>query len=136
MKTSEEDATNEDSNALEIAQAFLAEWERIQRNSAPDEYELRPQKYRSAIEGDFKVEWRGLRRYIWLTSGAFKTIVARLNLRLPYRTAADFLNNVQSSEAGVRVENEGQLKSKKIGNLPLKTYCISVPAGGEDDDEE
>ena len=132
----EEDAMSEDSNAWELAQAFLTEWERIQRNSAADEYELRPQKYRSAIEGDFKVEWRGLRRYIWFTPGAFKTIVARLNLRLPYRTAADFLNNVQSSEAGVRVENQGQQKKKKIGNMPLRTYCISVPAGGEDDDQE
>ena len=130
----EEDVTNEDSNALEIAQAFLAEWERIQRNSAADEYELRPQKYRSPIEGEFLVDFRGLRRFIWFTPGAFKTIVARLNLRLPYRTAADFLNNVQSSEYSVRVENEGQLKSKKIGNLPLKTYCISVPAGSDDNE--
>ncbi len=130
----DEDTTNEDSNALEIAQAFLAEWERIQRNSVADEYELRPQKYRSPVEGEFLVDFRGFRRFIWFTPGAFKTIVARLNLRLPYRTAADFLNNVQSSEAGVRVENEGQLKSKKIGNLPLKTYCISIPAGSDDNE--
>ena len=37
----EEDAMSEDSNAWELAQAFLTEWERIQRNSAADEYELK-----------------------------------------------------------------------------------------------
>ena len=137
----DEDVANEDSNAWELAQAFLAEWERIEKNSSEyydsqTDQSIKAIKYRSAIEGDFKVEWRGLRWYIWFTPGAFKTIVAKLNLRLPYRTAADFLNNVQSFEAGVRVENQGQQKKKKIGNVPLRTYCISVPAGGEDDDQE
>ena len=135
----DDSTADQDTNAIEIAQSFLTEWARIQRNSE-DAYNretdqsIRAMKYRSPIEGDFCVEWNAMREYIYFTPGAFKTIVARLNLRLPYRTASDFLNNVCSSDNGVRVENEGQLKSKKIQGVPLKTFCISVPVWGDDDD--
>ena len=135
----EDSTADQDTNAIEIAQSFLTEWARIQRNSE-DAYNretdqsIKAIKYRSPIEGDFCVEWHAMREYIYFTPGAFKTILARLNLRLPYRTASDFLNNVSSSDNGVRVEDEGQLKSKKIQGMPLKTFCISVPVWGDDDD--
>ena len=135
----EDNTADQDNNALEIAQSFLTEWERIQRNSE-DAYNketdqsIKAIKYRSPIEGDFCVEWHAMREHIYFTPGAFKTLTSRLNLRIPYRTAADFLNNIHSTENGVKVENEGQLKSKKIQGVPLKTFCISVPVWGDDDD--
>ena len=133
----EEDSVDEDSNAMEVAQAFLAEWERIQRNS--DEYynsqtdqNIKSVKYRSQIEGEFLIEWKGTRNYIWFTGPAFKTLIARQSLRLPYRNATDFLNNVKSSDDGVRVENEGRAKTKKISSEALWCYCISVPKESEE----
>ena len=64
----EEDAdTDEDSNALEVAQAFLGEWERILRNSeeyynSQTDQNIKSVKYRSPIEGEFPVEWIGSQR--------------------------------------------------------------------------
>ena len=133
----EEDSTEDDSNALEVAQAFLAEWERIQRNSeeyydSQTDQNIKSVKYRSPVEGEFLVEWRGTRNYIWFTGPAFKTLVARQSLRLPYRNATDFLNNVANSPEGVKVENEGKAKTKKIWGQALWCYCISVPRGSEE----
>lgn len=135
----EDSGADNDSNALEIAQAFLAEWERIEKNSQEfydksSETQIKAVKYRSPIEGEILVEWKGTRYYIWFTGGAFKTLAARQQLRLPYRNATDFLNNVASSDDGVRVENEGKPKSKKIGTVPLKAFCISIPLESEDDE--
>ena len=134
-----EDSVEEDSNAMEVAQAFLAEWERIQRNS--DEYynsqtdqNIKSVKYRSQIEGEFLIRWVGNRYYIWFTGPAFKTLVARQSLRLPYRNATDFLNNVASSPDGVMVENQGLAKPKRAGDHVLKMYCISVPVESEQDE--
>ena len=135
----EDGSDDQDSNAMEIAQSFLSEFERIRRNTE-DTYDrvtdqsVKAVKYRSQIEGDFTVEWHAMRNFIYFTPGAFKTLTSRLNLHIPYRTAADFLNNIHSTDNGVRVENEGQLKSKKIQGVPLKTYCISVPVWGDDDE--
>lgn len=127
----EEESTDDDSNALEVAQAFLAEWDRIQRNS--DEYydretdtNVKSVKYRSPIEGEFIVEWRGNRYFIWFTGSAFKTLVAKQSLKLPYRNATDFLNNVKSSDDGVRIENEGKMRCKRIGDYNPRAFCISV----------
>lgn len=136
----EDNSTDDDSNALEIAQAFLAEWRMIEKNSEDFydrslESQVRAIKYRSPIEGQFCVEWRGTRNYIWFTSGAFKTLMARHNLKLPYRNATDFLNNIPSSTDGIRVENEGKMKSKKIAGMPLKAFCMSLPVEGEIDNE-
>ena len=133
----EEDRAEDDSNALEVAQAFLGEWARIQRNT--DEYydshtdqNIKSVKHRSPVEGEFLVEWRGTRNYIWFTGPAFKTLTAKQHLRLPYRNATDFLNNVKSSDDGVRVENEGRAKTKKISSEALWCYCISVPKESEE----
>ena len=127
----DEDTAGDD-NAMEVAQAFISEWNRIERNTGnyfdgTADMTVRSMKYRSPIEGDFIVDWEGNRRYIYFTPGAFKSIVSKTNLKLPYKTAADFLNNVAGLEDGVKVENEGKLKAKKIYGVSLKTYCISVP---------
>lgn len=124
-----------DSNAMEVAQAFLAEWERIQKNEEgyydrTKETEVTAVKYRSPIEGEFTIEWKGTRNFIWFTGPAFKKITEKL--RLPYRNATDFLNNVASTDEGVRVENEGKAKTKKIWSQALWCYCISVPKEGEE----
>ena len=134
----EEDAdTDEDSNALEVAHAFLGEWERILRNSeeyynSQTDQNIKSVKYRSPIEGEFPVEWIGSRDFIWFTGPAFKTLIARQTLRLPYRNATDFLNNVKSSDDGVRVENEGRAKTKKISSEASWCYRISAPKESEE----
>ena len=135
----EEDSTEDDSNALEVAQAFLGEWERIQKNS--EEYydshtdqTIKSVKHRSSIEGEFLVKWVGNRYYIRFTGPAFKTLTAKQHLRLPYRNATDFLNNVASSPDGVMVENQGLAKPKRAGDHVFKMYCISVPVESEQDE--
>ena len=127
----EDDSIDEDSNAMEAAQAFLAEWQRIQKNS--DDYydkeidmNVKSVKYRSPIEGEFLIERKGNRDFIWFTGSAFKTLVARQSLKLPYRNATDFLNNVKSSDEGIRVENEGKMRCKRIGDYNPRAFCISV----------
>ena len=84
-----EESADDDSNALEVAQAFLAEWERIQKNS--DDYydreidmNVKSVKYRSPIEGEFLIEWKGTRNYIWFTGPAFKTLTARQRSEAPW----------------------------------------------------
>jgi len=127
--------------AVEIAQAFVAEDRRIK--TSEEEYEeddgdggtrtVKKVKYRSKIEGEFKVEEKqdpkskSWRKWIYFTGGAFKTLTSAQYLRVPYRNATEFLNNIESSEEGVRVEFDGKLISKKIGDMPLKVFCISIP---------
>ena len=60
----EDSDSDEDSNAMEVAQAFIAEWQRIQKNS--DDYydreidmNVKSVKYRSSIEGEFLIERNG-----------------------------------------------------------------------------
>ncbi len=127
----EEATVDDDSNALEICQAFLAEFERIERNKS-DQYDAQTgtavmySKYRSPIEGEFVVERKGVRKFIYFTGAAFKTLTSRQQLKTPYRNATDFLNNIANREDGVRVENEGRSRSKRVGNTFPKMYCISV----------
>ena len=127
--------------AVEIAQAFVAEDQRIK--TSEEEYEeddgdggtrtVKKVKYRSKIEGEFKVEEKqdpkskSWKKWIYFTGGAFKTLTSAQYLRVPYRNATEFLNNIESSEEGVRVEFDGKLISKKIGDMPLKVFCISIP---------
>lgn len=118
-------------NALEVAQEFIAEWQRIEdskesRYDSGTQEAVVKQKYRSKIENSFRVEFRE-RIYIYFTSGAFKALCGMQNLRLPYTRASNFINNIKSSDGGVRVENNGDTKSVKINGIPLKCYCISIP---------
>jgi len=127
--------------AVEIAQAFVAEDRRIKtseeehKESDGDggERTVKKVRYRSKIEGEFKIEskqnsdnktWR---KWIYFTGGAFKTLTTSQYLKVPYRNATEFLNNIESSDDGVRVEFDGKLISKKIGDMPLKVFCISIP---------
>ncbi|MEM0135748.1 MAG: hypothetical protein QXU18_11100 [Thermoplasmatales archaeon] len=139
-------------NAMEIAQAFIAEFDRIRNNEEETtqddgdngEMLVKKVKYRSKIEGEFKIESRQesigdkptWRKFIYFTGSAFKTLVMMQGLRCPYSNAANFLNNI-SSDDGVRVEYGGKLISKRLGdnNDPLKVYCISIPEEPEDNKE-
>lgn len=135
----QEEDQDDDSNALEVAQSFLAEWERIERNRS-DYYDknidsqVQAIKYRSPIEGEFTLEKRPDGRmdriYIFFTGPAFKTLTARQQLKVPYRNASDFMNNIASRDESVRIENEGRAKTKRIGNAPFWCYCISIPTRG------
>jgi len=137
-KTSEKDFNT---YAVEIAQAFVAEDQRIKTSEEEHEESdgdggertVTKVRYRSKIEGEFKIEskqnsdnktWR---KWIYFTGGAFKTLTTSQYLKVPYRNATEFLNNIESSDDGVRVEFDGKLISKKIGDMPLKVFCISIP---------
>jgi len=136
------------SNALEISQAFLGEWERIitsEQETLVDDGDAgqRPVmklRYRSKIEGEFAVESRvegeengkkKWRDYIYFTGSAFKTLVSTQGLRVPYNNATNFINNIATEDV-VRVENNGKLVSRRIGDKVLKCFCISVPEFEED----
>jgi len=135
--------TSYTSNALDIAQAFLGEWERIvtsEQEALIDDGDggrkpIMKQKYRSKIEGEFAVESRvegeengkkKWRDYIYFTGGAFKTLVSTQGLRVPYNNATNFTNNIAEDDV-VRVESEGKLVSRRIGDKVLKCFCISIP---------
>jgi len=136
------------SNALEISQAFLGEWERIitsEQEALMDDGDggripVTKLKYRSKIEGEFAVESRTetqqngtkqWRDYIYFTGSAFKTLVSTQGLRVPYNNATNFINNIATEDV-VRVENNGKLVSRRIGDKVLKCFCISVPEFEED----
>ncbi|MEM3860169.1 MAG: hypothetical protein QW478_12330 [Candidatus Micrarchaeaceae archaeon] len=140
-------------NAMEIAQAFIAEHDRI-KNSEEESTEddgdggeilVKKVKYRSKIEGEFKIESRQesigdkptWRKFIYFTGSAFKTLVMMQGLRCPYSNAANFLNNIASDDNGVRVEFGGKLISKRLTDSgdPLKVYCISIPEEPEENQE-
>ncbi|MEM3846457.1 MAG: hypothetical protein QXU98_12245, partial [Candidatus Parvarchaeota archaeon] len=151
------EATNNESshltNAMEIAQAFIAEHDRI-KNSEEESTEddgdggeilIKKVKYRSKIEGEFKVEekeekignkmmWR---KYIFFTGSAYKTLIMTQGLKSPFSNAANFLNNIASDDNGVRVEYGGKLISKRLTDNgdPLKVYCISIPEEPEENEE-
>ncbi|MEM4066730.1 MAG: hypothetical protein QXV17_07710 [Candidatus Micrarchaeaceae archaeon] len=140
-------------NALEIAEAFIAEYDRI-KNSEEESTEddgdggeilIKKVKYRSKIEGEFKVEekeekignkmmWR---KYIFFTGSAYKTLIMTQGLKSPFSNAANFLNNIASDDNGVRVEYGGKLISKRLTDNgdPLKVYCISIPEEPEENEE-
>jgi len=141
--------TSYTSNALDITQAFLGEWNRI-ISSEEDSYmndgdggriPVRKLKYRSKIEGEFTVESRVEREvngakewrdYIYFTGSAFKTLVSMQGLRVPYNNATNFINNI-SEDGDVRVEYGGKPISRRIGDRVLKCFCISVPEFKEDE---
>jgi len=141
--------TSYTSNALDIAQAFLGEWERIvtsEQKALIDDGDggrmpIMKQKYRSRIEGEFVIESKAERQangmeqwrdYIYFTGSAFKTLVSMQNLRVPYNNATSFINNI-SKDDDVRVEYEGKLVSRRIGDKVLKCFCISVSEFKEDE---
>ena len=113
-----------DSNALEVAQAFLGEAERQKSTN-----------YHSKIESDFRIERKNDRLFIYFTAGALKTLNSTLNLKLPYASAIDFINNVKSNIHSVSVENDGRTKNVRIGEYVKSVYCISVPDSERDEED-
>ena len=128
----EEDGKHSMSNAMEIAQEFIAEWQRIEE-SKEQSYDSRlqettvKQRYRSKIEGSFRIDFKSDRTYIYFTPGAFKTLCGTQQLRVPYSKASNFMNNIKSNDEEVRVEFEGDVRSVRTGKLPLGCYGISIP---------
>ncbi len=104
-----------DTNALEVAQAFIGEWDRASS-----------MEWKSKIAGDFKVETKNRRIFIYFTAGAFKTLNSSLGLKLPYDSAIDFINNVKSDAKLIQVENEGKMTHVRIDGYPKHMYCISM----------
>ena len=127
-------------NAQEIEQAFISENDRILA-SRVDRIDrltgetVNRQHLNSPIEQAFKIEHKNGRTYIYFTGPAFKTLNGRLNLRLPFKSATDFLNNIKSSDNGVRVENEGKAKAKRLGESVFKAYCISLKEERDPDEK-
>ena len=135
----EEENNHTMTNAVEVAQAFMGEWERIKKGEGEyfDKYNnqaVKFVKYRSPIEGEFKVEWRAMRNYIYFSSSAFKTLCARQQLKLPFSNASNFLNNISSGDGGVKVENEGKAKPARLGDAVFWAYCISTPVECDPDE--
>ncbi len=116
-------------NALEIAQAFIAEWHRIQsgNNSYNDRdgVVIQKQRYNSYIAGEFQVKELETRTFIDFTPGAFKALVARQHLNMPYKTASNFISNI-SPDSLVRVENDGKLHTVRIEDQTPKAFTISL----------
>jgi len=125
--------------AMEVFQAFVAEDQRIRLSEQETQESdgdggfrnVKRVRYRSPIEGEFSIETKeenGTKRtFIYFTGGAFKTLVARQYLKTPYPNATTFLNNIDSREDGVRVENNGKQISKRFGDAILKVFSISAP---------
>ena len=126
----QDDTPDVDSYAYEVAEGFISEHEKIQnsRESSTSMGEtIKYQAYRSAMENQFSVEQKYHRIYIYFTSGAFKILNQQRSLKMPYATAADFVNNVKSSDQGVRIENNGLPYSKKFGRVAKYCYVVSIP---------
>ena len=127
----DDEDTSQVNNAQEVAQAFIAENDRIEasRETKTDHgtgESIIRQRYNSPIEQAFKIERKDGQIYIYFSGPAFKTLNKRLQLQLPYKNASDFLNNIKSSDSSVRVENGGAAKTKRLGSPVLKAYYISI----------
>ena len=127
-----------DSYAYEVAESFISENEKIQDSiqgrTVGSEY-IQMQTYRSPIENQFLVEDKDGRTFIYFTSGAYKLINQQRSLKMPYSTAADFINNIKSTEEGVRVENNGQSIMKRVNKNLKHCYAISIPNISENQEE-
>jgi hypothetical protein len=126
------DVANPDapSNAMEIAEALRAEFFRTDnsdREYQDNEGNFHITHYNSPMAGEIIVETGNDREYIYFTGGAFKRIMNQLGR--PYSNATNFLNNILSNDAGVRVENEGRMITKrmKINQSFGRFFEISIP---------
>lgn len=116
-------------NALEIAQAFIAEWYRIQDSKEShtdrDGVVIEKQRYNSYIAGEFQITETENRIFIDFTPGAFKALNARQHLNMPYKTASNFISNI-SPDSLVRVENEGKMHTVRMEYQTPKVFTVSV----------
>lgn len=128
------------SNAWEIAEAFIAEYQRIQsgKNEFMDSdgtFHVAT-GYRSPLEGEFLVQDIEDRTHISFTGSAFHKLISYSRLKVPYKNATDFLTNINSDNNGVRVENNGKPKNKRIRpspENPKSVFEISIPIVKEDE---
>jgi hypothetical protein len=127
------------SNALEIALALKAEFKRIEHSvqeyQDSDGVVHDKTRYQSRIAGEIDLEYGIDREFIYFTGAAFKQIANQLGR--PYSNASNFLNNVYSSDDGVKVENEGKMVSRRMNSepYPVKAYKISIPYFKEDGEQ-
>ena len=127
------------SNALEIALALKAEFKRIEHSV--EEYQDSDgvvhdkTRYQSRIAGEIDLEYGIDREFIYFTGAAFKQIANQLGR--PYSNASNFLNNIYSSDDGVKVENEGKMVSRRMNSepYPVKAYKISIPYFKEEEEQ-
>ena len=127
-----------DSYAYEVAESFISENEKIQdsingRTVGSDYIQL--QTYRSPIENQFLIEDQDDRTFIYFTSGAYKILNQQRSLKMPYSTAADFINNIKSTDSGVRVEYNGQSIRKRFNQIPKHCYVMSIANLSENQEE-
>ena len=118
-----------ETNAMEFAIELIAEHSRIENSKRPftgdDGDTIQYTRPTLGINGAFKIEEMNNRTHIFFTAGAFKKISNIM--RFPYGSVSDFINNIRSSDKGVRVENEGKSKGKKIDGQTVYVYEISIP---------
>lgn len=127
-----------DSYAYEVAESFISENEKIQDSiqgrTVGSEY-IQMQTYRSPIENQFLIEDKDGRTFIYFTSGAYKILNQQRSLKMPYATAADFINNIKSTDSGVRVEYNGQSIRKRFNQIPKHCYVMSIANLSENQEE-
>jgi hypothetical protein len=121
-------------NAQEIAQAFIAEWHRVKDSESSytdrDGVVIQKQRYASYIAGEFQIKESPDRTFIDFTSGAFKTLVARQHLNMPYKTASNFVSNI-SPDSNVKVEYGGRPHTIRIGDQRVAAFTISFSMEGD-----
>lgn len=125
----EEEGSTYVTNAMEIIESFIAEWNRIERGresyTDKDNVVHERNRYISRVDGEIDVRIKDDRLFILFTGHAFKEI--NNSLRTPYKNATNFLNNINSSDQGVRVENQGRIKSEWVDNKTGKFFTVSIP---------
>ncbi len=127
------------SNAMEIALAMKAEFKRIEHSIKEyidgEGVVHNATRYQSRIAGEIDLEYEIDREFIYFTGAAFKYVANQLGR--PYSNASNFLNNVLSTDTGVRVENEGRMVSRRMNSepYPVKAYKISIPYFKEDGEQ-
>ena len=117
------------SNAFEVFQAYLSEWDRLEaslKNRSILGEGIQLQTYRSKIETEFKIEEEKGRIFLYFTPSSFKTLEMMQGLKLPYESATDFISNVQSTDR-LRVEHNGMLKSVRLSGYPRHCFVLSIP---------
>ncbi len=117
------------SYAMDIAQAFLAEWARM-HDYGEKSYNgevVRVQKYYSQLSMELDVDELNGRTFIHFTPGAFKKLIQMRGFEKIYASTTEFINNIDSREDGVMVMNDGKRRTHRFGESVLHAYTISIP---------
>ena len=119
------------SNATEIAEAFLAEWARMQNVEEKDMNgePIRLSRYYGQLRSELDVDDLDGRAYIHFTPGAYRTLIKIRGFAMPYTSATDFINNIDN-DSETKAENGGKMKSHRFPgsvSYPLQCFTISTP---------